>query len=96
MGLNPLSKLRILQPVARHHGDKAAAGAINVIHVLARAQLGIGHVQEVRAPGRTVQRIPGVDVGARVADVAVCAAKGNLGTPSRSFLPVINELPNCV
>ena len=48
-----------------------------MIHVLARAQFAVGHVEEVGAPGDGAQRIPGLDVGARVVDVAVGAAKGH-------------------
>lgn len=35
------------------------------------------------------------DAGIRLG-VVVSDLHGHLGTPSRSFLPVINELPNCV
>jgi hypothetical protein len=70
-----LSELGVLQPTARHHGDESPAGAVDVIHVLARTQLGIGHVEEVCASGHRLQGVPGLDVGARIAGVAVGAAK---------------------
>ena len=77
VGLNPFAELCVLPPVARHHGDEASARALDVIHVLARAQFAVGNVEEVGAPGDGAQRIPGLDVGARVVDVAVGAAEGH-------------------
>ena len=74
-GLDRLAELRVLQPVAWHHGDESTACAIDVLHVLARAQLAVGHIQEVAAAGHRAQRVPGVDVGDRVAGVAVGAAE---------------------
>ena len=75
--LDRLAKLCILQATARHHGDEASAGAVDVVHVLARAQLAVGHVQEVAAAGHRPERVPGLDVGDRVAGVAVWST----GTP---------------
>ena len=34
VGLNPFAELRVLLTAARHHGDEAAAGAVDVVHVL--------------------------------------------------------------
>src|SRR5262245_50908677 len=35
VGLDPLAKFLVFQPRSRQHGDKAAADAVDVIHVLA-------------------------------------------------------------
>jgi hypothetical protein len=75
VGLDPLAELFVLRAVARQHGDEATAGAIDVIHVLARTQLGIGDVEEVGPTRHGAQRVPGLDVGAGIAGVAVAAAK---------------------
>src|SRR5262245_65772177 len=75
MGLDPLAKLFVLRATAWQYGDEAAACAIDMIHVLARAQLGIGDVEEVCPPRHGAQGVPGLDVGARVTGVAIAAAK---------------------
>src|SRR5215471_12977577 len=38
VGLDTLAKFLVFQPCAGQHGDKASAGAVDVIHILARAQ----------------------------------------------------------
>jgi hypothetical protein len=38
VGLNPFVELRVLQMGTRHHGNEAAAGAIDVVHVFARTE----------------------------------------------------------
>jgi hypothetical protein len=73
--LDPFAKIFVLQAGARQHGDEATAGAIDVIHVLARTQLGIGDVGEVGPTRHGAQRVPCLDVGAGIAGVAVAAAK---------------------
>ncbi len=73
--LDRFAKLCILQPAARHHRDEATAGAVDVVHVLARTQLAVGDVQEVAPAGHRLERVPGLDVGDRVVRVAVAAAK---------------------
>jgi hypothetical protein len=75
MGLDPLAKLFVLRATAWQYGDEAPAGAIDMVHVLARAQLGVGDVEEVCPPCHGAQRVPGLDVGARVTGVAIAAAK---------------------
>ena len=62
MGLDPLAKFLVFQPRPRQHGDKAAAGVVDVIHVLARAQFGIGDIEKIRAPGHDPQGLPSLDV----------------------------------
>ena len=49
MGLDPPAKLLVLRAAAGKDGDEAPAGAIDMVHVLARAQLGIRDVMEVGA-----------------------------------------------
>src|SRR5260370_40423990 len=50
-GLEPLPKLAVLLARTGHHGDEAAAGAVNVVEIGMRAQFGIGDIQEVSPPG---------------------------------------------
>ena len=77
MGLDPGTELLVLEPIAGQHGDEAPAGAIDVIHWLARAQFAIGAIKEVGPPGQRAQRVPGVDGGAQVAGVAIGATEGH-------------------
>jgi len=51
-----------------------------MVHVLTRTQLGIGDIEEVCPPRHGAERVPGLDVGARVGGVAVAAAErdGNI------------------
>ena len=62
-------------------GDEAPAGAIDMVHVLARAQLGVRNVEEVGATRDGAERIPGLDVGAGIVGVTVAATKGD-GDPA--------------
>src|SRR6516162_216365 len=75
MGLDPFAKLFVFGTRARQHGNEAAAGTIDMVHVLARTQFGIGDVEEVRSTRHGTQCVPGVDMGAGIAGVAVAAAK---------------------
>src|SRR5262245_34053728 len=77
VGLDPLAKLFVLRATAWQYGDEAPAGAIDIVHVLARAQLGVGDVEEVCPTRHGAQGVPGLDVGARVTGVAITAAKGD-------------------
>jgi hypothetical protein len=77
VGLDPLAKFLVFQPRPRQHGDKAAAGPVDVIHVLARAQFGIGDIEKIWAPGHNPQRLPSLDVGSGVAGIAIGAAEGH-------------------
>src|SRR5262249_60282708 len=77
VGLDPLAKLFVLRATAWQYGDEAPAGAIDIVHVLARAQLGVGDVEEVCPPRHGAQGVPSLDVGARVTGVAITAAKGD-------------------
>ena len=81
VGLDPLAELGIFEPAAGHDRDEATARAVDVVHVLARAQLRVGHVEEVAASGHCLERVPGLDVGDGVARVAVGAAKGHGNVP---------------
>lgn len=65
VGLNPFAKLAILLAVAWHHRDEATTGTINVLHVLARAQLGVGDVQEVRPARQQVRSVSQVWIWVR-------------------------------
>lgn len=71
MGLDPVAKLGVLPARARQHGDEATAGAVDVVHIVVAAQLGVGDVEEVGASGHGAQRVPGIDVRNRVVGVAV-------------------------
>ena len=75
VGLNPFAELFVFRAAAREYRDEAPAGAIDVIHVLARAQLGISHIEKVRPTRHGAERVPGLDMGARVASVAVATAE---------------------
>lgn len=80
MGLDPLAKACILLAAAWHHGDETPARGIDVTHVLVGAQLGIGDIQEVGAAGHRPQCLPHLDVGDRVAGIAVGTAKRSRNT----------------
>jgi hypothetical protein len=75
VGLDPFAKFGVFQPGARHHRDEAAAGAVDIVHVVAAAQLRVGDVEEIGSAGHVAQRVPSLDVGLRVIGVAVGAAK---------------------
>src|SRR5262245_66095109 len=81
IGLDPPAKLSVLRASARQYGDEAPAGAIDMVHVLARAQLGIRDVEEVRPTSNGAQCVPGLDVGAGIAGIAVAAAKRDRDPP---------------
>jgi hypothetical protein len=48
---------------------------VAVRHVVVRAEFGVGDVENIGASGDALQCVPGVDVGARVAGIAVQAAE---------------------
>ncbi len=73
--LDPLAKPGILVATARHHGDEAAAGAVDVLQVVVATQLGVADVEKVGAASDSAQRVPSLDVGDRVVGVAVGDAK---------------------
>src|SRR5262249_30454061 len=50
--------------------QKSPAATRNVAHVVARAELAVGHVQEVGVAGHLAQEVPGFDVNLVVSDVA--------------------------
>lgn len=75
MALDPFAKLLVLLSRAGHHGDETPARAVDIVQVVVGAQLRIGDIQEVRAPGHRPERVPGVDVGPGVAGIAVGHAK---------------------
>ena len=75
MCLDPCAELFVFRTRARKHGDEAAAGAIDVIHVLARTQLGIGDVEEVCSTRHGTQCVLRLDMRAGIAGVAIAAAK---------------------
>src|ERR1700756_4877370 len=75
IGLDPLAKLLVFQAAAREYGDEAPTRAIDVIHVLARTQLGIGDIEEVCPARHGAQRVPGLNVGAGVAGIAIATAE---------------------
>ncbi len=49
-GAEPLAEVAVLATGARQHAHEAAAAAGDVVHVLYRGQLAVGHVEEVRRP----------------------------------------------
>lgn len=63
VGLDPLAELAVLEAGAWHHAHEPPTPAVDVIHGLARAQLGIGDVEEVATPGGAAQRLPALDMG---------------------------------
>ena len=69
-GAHPLAQLAVLATSARQHGHEPPAGLVDVAHLLARAQLAVGDVEEVRAAGQRAQLVPGVDVRLVVVGVA--------------------------
>src|SRR5262249_22870913 len=81
IGLDPPAKLFVLRATVWQYGDEAPAGAIDMVHVLARAQLGVPNVEEVGATRDGAERIPGLDVVAGIAGVTVAATKGD-GDPA--------------
>ncbi len=73
VGLDPLAELGVFLAASRHHGDKAPTVAVDVLHVVIGAQLGVRDVQEVGATGHRAQRLPGLHVGDRIVGVAILA-----------------------
>ena len=69
-GAHPVAQLGVLAPRAWQHGDEPAAGLVDVAHLLARAQLAVGDVEEVGAAGQRAQLVPRVDVRLVVVGVA--------------------------
>src|SRR5262249_28010895 len=69
------AELFVFRTRAREDRDEAAAGAINMVHVLARTQLGIGDIEEVDPTCHGTQCVPGVDMRTGIAGVSVAAAK---------------------
>ena len=47
--LNPLPELFVFNAISRHHRDKPAFFAVNVVHRFTAAQLAVGDVQKVGA-----------------------------------------------
>lgn len=71
VGMRPLAQVAVLAAAAGQHRHEAAAVAIDVTHLLARAQLAVGDVEEVRAPSQLVQPVPRGDVRLVVVGVAI-------------------------
>ena len=69
-GAHPVPELGVLAPRAWQHGDEPAAGLVDVAHLLARAQLAVGDVEEVGAASQRAQLVPRVDVRLVVVGVA--------------------------
>jgi hypothetical protein len=79
MVLEPLAEELVLLAAAREHGQEAAIMAVDVVHVLAGAELAVGHVEEVGPTDQGAQGVPGLAVGLAVLGVAVgdAAEDGN-------------------
>ena len=75
VGLQPFAKELIFAPRTRHHGDEAPARAVDETQVIVAAELGIGDVEKIGAPGHGAQRRPGLDMRNRIVGVAVGGAK---------------------
>jgi hypothetical protein len=73
--LDPFPEIGVLGAGARQDGDEASLLAVDVIHGLRDAKLGIGHIEEVRPPGDLPQGFPGLDMRAHVAGVSVPASE---------------------
>jgi len=71
MGVRPLAQVAVLAAAAGQHCHEPAAVAIDVGHLLARAQLAVRDVEEVRAPDQLMQPIPRGDVRLVIVGVAV-------------------------
>src|SRR5262249_58695694 len=71
MGLDPPAKLFVLRATAWQYGDEAPAGAIDMVHVLARALLGVPNVEAVGATRVAAERIPDPDGLPVIAGVAL-------------------------
>ena len=74
MRLYPFSEVGVLSTGAWQDGDEASLLAVNVIHVVRCAELGICHIEEVRSPGNLPQGFPGLDMRVRIAGVSVPAS----------------------
>lgn len=75
LGLDRATKLPVLEARPGQDGHKASAGAMDMIEVIVTAELGVGEVEEIGSPGDLLQSLPGIDVGNRIAGVAVGGAK---------------------
>jgi len=75
VGLEPPAEFRVLEPRPGQHRHEAPAVPVEMIHLLARAELGVRDVEEVRPPGHRAQRLPRLPMGLDVGRVAVGAAE---------------------
>ena len=81
--LRPLSDLAVLGARARQHRHEPPSARVDVTHLLARGELGVRDVEEVRAAGQLNEAIPGGDVRLIVGDVAVQQAVRERHRPVR-------------
>jgi hypothetical protein len=75
MGLDPFAELCVFLARARHHTDEAPAALVDVVHGLAGTEFGVGYIEKVGPARGLAQGIPALLVRARVAGIAMLAAK---------------------
>jgi hypothetical protein len=71
VGVRPVAQEAVLTARSGKHGHEPAAAVIDVGHLLARAQLAVGDVEEVGATDDLAQLVPRGDVRLIVGRVAV-------------------------
>ncbi len=74
VGVRPVAQEAVLAAAAWKDGHEPSAVGVDVGHLLARAQLAVGDIEEVRATDDRAQLVPGGDVRLVIARVAVAQA----------------------